>query len=164
MIQIKLKGRLCLLNFTAPNVICVSATVHELSLHNNIRMFLFLIFTKIFLLIVYSLNINQHTAFRFITLTAVSPVSPSDNLASIMLKRVEATRLKCMASMWNSMSWLPTEFHNMLNNYWGQRGRRTDRQSGDIINIAFIFMERNQKKAFYMYTSPNNVTCHWIHF
>jgi hypothetical protein len=146
MIQIKLKGRLCLLNFTAPNIICVSAMVHELSLHSNIRMFVFLIFTKISLLIVYSLNINQHTAFRFITVTALSSASPSEDLASIMLKRVESTRLKCMASRWNSMSWLPTEFH-MFNNYWGQRGRGTDRVVTSSTSLSFLWKETKRKPS-----------------
>jgi hypothetical protein len=140
-----------------PKFICLSATLHELSPQNELRILTFkrppcsylLFLTKmVSLKVVHPLKIYQYTKFHVPTLIGASFVSISEVWKSAIwngwrywIKKygVDVT-FNDMTSLLNFI-----KIYQLIQSYYGGTDRRTDgqtdRQTGDLINLTFLFKE-----------------------
>jgi hypothetical protein len=168
MIQIKLVGMPMISYYTKVHLFkwngsWVVSTKQTMDFNiQTAAMFVFLFSTKMVLLkVVYPLNIYQYTQFHGPTLTGESLHPPQKferppfwNSWRYGIKKygVEVT-FNGIASPLNLIKMYPL-VQKLLG--WGHRDRQTDRQTGDLIRLTFLFKESRLKKQ------PS--TCKWYFF
>jgi hypothetical protein len=118
-------------------------------------MFVFLFLTKIVLLkVVHPLKIYQYTKFHVPTLSGASFASTSEVWTSAILEWLKIRDWKVRHQ--GHLQWhdLPTELHKNQSIgskvIRGDKDRHTDRQTGDLISLTFLFKKSRLKSGRFL--------------